>query len=72
MRTTTKMRTTSNSLADEAPTSSALLANSPSTPPVHPIPDSEEDQDTGDLPTGVDEDALDNDPLDTDTITAPD
>lgn len=71
MTTTTKMRT-SNFLADEATTSSALLANSPSNPPVYPIAADEEDQDTGDLPTGIDEDALNDDPLDTDQIAAQD
>jgi hypothetical protein len=64
------MRTTSSSLADGAIASSALLANTvPPSIPNAPLLD-EEDQDTGDLPTGIDEDALDDDPLDTDRITS--
>lgn len=61
------MRTTSNSPADEALASSALLASSPVLFP-DPAP---EDQDTGDVPSGVDEDALNEDDLDTDRITSP-
>ena len=50
--------------ADEAPVSSALLDPEPSP--------QDEDQDIGDVPTGVDEDELDHDELDTDRVTSPD
>ena len=58
----------SNGFAGEGFPSPALLAFS-SSPAPDPLP---EDQDTGDLPTGVDEDALDADEIDTDRVTAPD
>src|SRR5579875_3342571 len=71
MRTTRMMRMrTSNHPADGASTSSALLAGSPGPLPPQSLP-GEEDQDTGDIPAGVDEDELNDDPLDTDQITSP-
>jgi hypothetical protein len=58
----------SRSAADGAGAPSALLASSdPARFPAEP-----EDQDTGDVPTGVDEDALNEDDLDTDQVTSPD
>ncbi len=51
--------------ADEVSSSSAPFADKPS-PEALLI-----DQDTGDLASGVDEDALDHDELDTDQIASP-
>ena len=63
----TRMKTNSR-FADGAPVSSA--------PSLHGSRDGrllpDEDQDTGDLPAGVDEDVLNEDPLDTDRVAAED
>lgn len=64
----------SNLLAGETLFSPALPFSAPATPgdlpSLSPLPaDGPEDQDTGDLEPGVDEDALDADEIDTDRIT---
>ena len=56
--------------ADGASLPAALLGSSSGSEPGN-VPDPE-DQDTGDLPTGVDEDALDADELDTDRLVSRD
>ncbi len=55
----------SNVAADGAPVPSALLAGAgPAFEPAEP-----DDQDTGDISEGVDEDALNEDEIDTDQVT---
>ena len=69
----TRTRTTPSSVADGAPAPSALLDALPETSPLPGLTGltrEEQDQDAGDLPTGVDEDALNEDDLDTDQITS--
>ncbi len=69
-----RMKTTSNPLADEVHASSALLGGTstlrPNGAPAYNLPP--DDQDSGDLPTGVDEDALSHDELDTDQLASTD
>lgn len=54
--------------------SSDRLAGGGQLPPASSVPpagpDTEEDQDSGDVAPGVDEDALDDDDLDTDRVTS--
>lgn len=58
----------SSPTADGAGALSALLA---AAGPAQ-VPSEPEDQDTGDVPAGVNEDELDHDELDTDQIASPD
>ena len=62
------MKLKSSSLADGASAPSALLEPGPP-PLVDPDPRSE-DQDTGDVSSGVNEDDLDHDEMDTDRVTS--
>ncbi len=73
-----KTKTRSNFWADEAAVSSAsgvsvrrgaISARSDSSDANEPDR-SDEDQDSGDVPAGVDEDALEHDELDTDRVTS--
>ncbi len=65
---------TSSSVTGEGYPSPFLvfLDTSPRPDPASPPTESPEDQDTGDLSQGVDEDALEADDLDTDTVTGAD
>lgn len=65
------MRTRLNLFADGANPPSALFLSHPLTPPNPSPAPTVEDQDTGDVIPGIDEDALNADDLDTDQLTSP-